>query len=234
MDDRIKWLNAHTDEYLRLLEEMDDKEEDIGSLTREEVEAKLEEAKGRLAKYKLYQKMMEESGASQISLVDADAKLMKNKNGFAVSYNPQTAVDSETHLIRGFQMTNQVTGHGLLNSAMKGIRKENPGEILEAVADKGYEKTEDMVECLENGIIPYVIMNDGKDGYEIDISYEDTEADVLSTEAEEIKKSLHSGKIPKVYKDVIEEMEVKEVRRKKNVRMKIKKSLILYMEQRMK
>ena len=27
--------------------------------------------------------MMEESGASQLSLTDADAKLMKNKNGFA-------------------------------------------------------------------------------------------------------------------------------------------------------
>lgn len=214
LDDRIKWLNAHTDEYLRMLAEMDDKEEDTGSLTREEVKTKLEEAQERLAKYKLYQKMMEESGASQISLVDADAKLMKNKNGFAVAYNPQTVVDSETHLIRDFQMTNQVTDHGLLNSTMKEIRRENPGEILEVVADTGYEKIEDMVECLENGIIPHVIMNDGKDGYEIEIPYEDTKADVLSTETEEIRKSLHSGKIPEVYKDVIEKMEVKEVRRK--------------------
>ena len=215
LDDRIKWLNAHTDEYLRLLEEMDDKEEETGSLTSEEIKAKLEEAEERLAKYKLYQKMMEESGASQISLVDVDAKLMKNKNGFMVAYNPQTAVDSETHLIRDFQMTNQVTDHGLLNSTMKEIREENPGEILEVVADKGYEKIEDMVECLENGIIPHVIMNDGKDGYEIEITYEDAEVDVLSTETEEIKKSLHAGKIPEVYKNVIKRIEVKEVRRKK-------------------
>lgn len=46
------------------------------------------------------QKLMEESGQSQMSFTDA--KLMKSKNGFAVAYNPQTAVDSETHLIRGF------------------------------------------------------------------------------------------------------------------------------------
>ena len=98
-----------------------------------------------------------------------------------VAYNPQTAVDSETHLIRDFQMTNQVTDHGLLDSTMEEIREENPGEILEVVADKGYEKIEDMVECLENGIIPHVIMNDGKDGYEIEITYEDAEVDVLST-----------------------------------------------------
>lgn len=103
LDDRIKWLNAHTDEYLRILEEMDkqeEKEETPDSLTREIIEAKLKEAKERLAKYESYQKLMEESGASQLSLTDADAKLMKNKNGFAVSYNPQTAVDSGTHLIR--------------------------------------------------------------------------------------------------------------------------------------
>lgn len=89
---------------------------------------------------------MEETGASQLSITDADARLMKNKNGFAVSYNPQTAVDSETHLIRDFQMTNQVTDHGLLGSTMQGIKDSDPEKIIEAVADKGYEATEDMAE----------------------------------------------------------------------------------------
>ena len=60
---------------------------------------------------------------------------MKNKNGFAVAYNPQTAVDSETHLIRDFQMTNRVTDHGLLESSMEGVKKAEPGKIAEAVAD---------------------------------------------------------------------------------------------------
>ncbi|MGN8964455.1 transposase, partial [Bariatricus sp. HCP28S3_D3] len=112
LDDRIKWLNAHTDEYLRILKEMDereDQEETPENLTREIIETKLKEAKERLEKYEGYQKLMEETGASQLSVTDADARLMKNKNGFAVAYNPQTAVDSETHLIRDFAMTNQVT-----------------------------------------------------------------------------------------------------------------------------
>ena len=114
MDDRIKWLNGHTDEYLRILNEMNQQEEvdEIqGELTRAELEAKLKEAQERLARYEGYQKLMEETGASQLSITDADEKLMKNKNGFAVAYNAQTAVDSETHLIRDFQMTNQVTEH---------------------------------------------------------------------------------------------------------------------------
>ena len=139
---------------------------------------------------------------------------MKNKNGFTVAYNPQTAVDSETHLIRDFQMTNQVTDHGLLESTMQGIKSSEPEKIIEVVADKGYEAVEDMVECLENGIIPHVITDDGKDGYDIEIPYEEAETDTASTEPEELKKALHAGKIPEVYAEVIQDMKVETVRRK--------------------
>lgn len=216
LDDRIKWLDGHTDEYLRILKEMDeekDLDEDV-ELTRGLVEQKLKEAQERLERYRGYQKIMEETGASQLSLTDADARLMKNKNGFAVSYNPQTAVDSETHLIRNFEMTNQVTDHGLIGPTMDQIRKDSPDQVLEAVADKGYEDTNDMAECLDNGIIPHVITDDGKDGYEIEIPYEEAEADITSTKPKELKKALHSGQIPEAYKDVISDIKVETVRRK--------------------
>lgn len=217
LDDRINWLNGHTDEYLQILNEMDqqeDADEIPGELTREILETKLKEAQERLARYEGYQKLMEETGVSQLSITDADAKLMKNKNGFAVAYNPQTAVDSETHLIRDFQMTNQVTDHGLLASTMQEIKDSEPGKIVEVVADKGYVATEDMAACLERGIIPHVITDDGKDGYEIEITYEEAEADVTSTAPEELKKALHAGKIPEVYSTVIQDIKVEAVRRK--------------------
>ena len=73
MDDRIKWLNGHTDEYLRILNEMNQQEEvdEIqGELTRAELEAKLKEAQERLARYEGYQKLMEETGASQLSITN--------------------------------------------------------------------------------------------------------------------------------------------------------------------
>lgn len=217
LDDRIRWLNAHTDEYLRILKAMDEEEELAEApenVTREVIEEKLKEAQERLEKYEGYRKLMEETGASQLSLTDADARLMKNKNGFAVAYNPQTAVDSETHLIRDFEMTNRVTDHGMLNLTMNGIRKEMPDGILDVTADKGYENAEDMISCLENGIIPHVIMENGKDGYEMEIPYEEAEADTASVRPEELKKSLHAGKVPAAYRDVISGMRVEEVRRK--------------------
>ena len=216
LDDRIKWLNGHVDEYLRILDDMDkqdDFSEEPENLTKELIEKKLEEARERLERYEEYQKLMEESGESQMSLTDADAKLMKSKNGFIVAYNPQTAVDSNTHLIRDFQMTNQVTDHGLLGSTLETIREESDG-VIETVADKGYDYEGDMVKCLENGIIPHVIIEDGKDGYELEIPYEENAVDVESTDPAELKKALHAGVIPEAYKDSISDIKVKEVRRK--------------------
>ncbi len=158
---------------------------------------------------------MEETGASQLSVTDMDARLMKDKNGFKVSYNAQTAVDSETHLIRDCDVTSQVTDHGLIAPVMQGIREDSQDEILEIVADKGYEKEEDIIACLEEGIIPNVIPGDGKDEYELEIQYEESDdADVTSTAPDELKKCLHSGKVPEAYQDIINGMEVVNVRRK--------------------
>jgi transposase len=112
-------------------------------------------------------------------------------------------------------MTNQVTDHGLMYPTMEGLKEQEPDRIIECMADKGYQKTEDMVECLENGIIPHVITNDGQDGYEIEITYTGAEnADSTSTKPEELSKCMHAGIVPDAYKDVIEKMEVVESRKR--------------------
>ena len=99
---------------------------------------------------------------------------------------------------------------------MQEIKDSEPVKIIEVVADKGYESTEDMIACLEKGIIPHIITDDGKDGYEIEIAYEETEADSdsSSTKPEELRKALHAGKIPEAYAEVIQDMKVETVRRK--------------------
>lgn len=214
LDDRIQWLDAHIDEYLRQMDTLDvlENAEEIeleGMLSRETLEQKLKEAQERLDRYKEYRKYMEENGLSQLSVTDADAKLMKNKNGFQVSYNVQTAVDSETHLIRDFNMTNQVTDHGLMAPTAAGICSEE--EILDVVADRGYENQKDMIRCLEEGIIPHVILPDGKDSYELELEYIESECDRSSTKSEELAKCLHAGEIPDAYREVIESAEIKTV-----------------------
>lgn len=61
-----------------------------------------------------------------------------------------------------------------------------------------------MVECLGKGIIPHVITDNGKDGYEIGIPYEEAETDVEGAEPEELKKCLHAGELSEACKEVTE------------------------------
>ena len=70
-----------------------------------------------------------------------------------------------------------------------------------------------MIKCLENGIIPHVILDDGKDEYELELDYTETDVNPESTKAADLSSALHAGVIPEAYKDVITDIEVKEVRR---------------------
>lgn len=215
LDDRIAWLNQRTDEYLRQLSELDEAEDEaeaVNQFSREELEKKLKEAKERLERYQGYRDYMEQNGLSQISLTDRDAKLMKSRNGFMVAYNVQTAVDSQTHLIEDYQVTNQPTDHGMLLETVSG-EKVRRGGVQELVADKGYQAEEDMAKCLEEGIIPNVILGEGQDRYEIEMGYvekEISEEMKKSETPEDIKDCLHAGIIPAAYKDKLREVEVLE------------------------
>ena len=53
LDDRIRWLSGHIDEYMRQMDQLDKSEdgEPAGTLTAEELQAKLTEAAERLKKY---------------------------------------------------------------------------------------------------------------------------------------------------------------------------------------
>ena len=64
LDDRIQWLNAHIDEYLRQLDAYDSLEtaeemEAEGMLSKETIEQKLQDAQARLDRYKRYRQYME-------------------------------------------------------------------------------------------------------------------------------------------------------------------------------
>ena len=214
LDDRITWLNNHSDEYLRQLAELDESDEETiitGQFTKEELEEKLRETTERLIRYEGYRKHMEENGLSQLSLTDPDAKLMKSKNGFIVAYNVQTSVDSETHLIDNYVITSNANDCGQLHNTIKDLRQGD--DILEAIADRGYYSDLDMINCLENGIIPHVILPDGQDVYVLELPYEETEVatgTMEETSSESLKKCLRAGVIPKVYEEVIEHIEVVE------------------------
>ena len=212
LDDRLKRLDAHIEEYLAALEESDG--EDCRKLSKAELEAKLQKLQERKARYEGYLKEMEESGASQKSLTDPDSRLMKDNNGFSVGYNAQTAVDAESHLIAGFMLTNNPTDHGLLTEVASEVKEDFGVATLEATADKGYHDPCDMAAALENGIVPNVIQNDGSSVVEVEYDYEEadiTEGQRSSASPDDIRACLHAGVIPSCLEKVLSDATVEEV-----------------------
>lgn len=215
LEERMEWIEDHTAEYLRLIEIADANEDAVeGEFTREELEKKVNELQERLEKYRGYRELMIKEGLSQLSLTDADCRLMKNKNGMDTAYNVQTAVDTGTHIMLDYNMTNANTDHGQIAPTMEYLKEQHSGEVMDAIADKGYHRDEDYVECLEKGIIPNVIPDDGRDAYDLEIDYVESECDPASTDAVELAKCLHAGIIPDAYRGSVEAIEVVEVRRK--------------------
>lgn len=210
LDDRIARLDSHIGEYMRLLDEADAEDDAAasGGLPRAELERRLAEAEERLARYEGYREKMEKEGLPQLSLTDPDAKLMKSRGGFEVAYNVQAAVDSNTHVITEFEATDHPTDHGLLGPTLSALVPE--GGVLEATADKGYADPADMAACLDGGIIPNVILPDGKDAYELEYDYDPSGGDPSSTDPGQLAACLRAGQVPEAYERAVESAETVE------------------------
>ena len=85
---------------------------------------------------------------------------------------------------------------------------------IEAVADKGYESRDDILECLVNGTVPNVGLKYDKDERIYNLEYEEAEnAEELrsSTKPEDIEKCLHAGVLPECYENTAVSVEVQEL-----------------------
>ena len=206
LDDRLAWLDSNIKHYLAALDEAD-AENDERKMTREEIEEKLKSLQERKARYEGYLREMESTGQKQKSLTDPDAKLMKCNEGYCVGYNTQTAVEDESHMVVGFKVTDCPTDHGQITPLATEVKKDTGAEIIEAVADKGYQSPSDMSAALENGIVPNVIQCDGKTEVDVDFEYNPVPAEEMNLagiKPEDIKKCLQSGCVPTVYGGVLD------------------------------
>lgn len=97
---------------------------------------------------------------------------------------------------------------------MDGARKALEVETIEAVADKGYESSKDIKQCVENGIVPQVALKyDGKE-HLVHMQYEETEITEemrASTAPKDIQTCLHAGVLPNCYEGTGVTIEVQEL-----------------------
>ena len=112
---------------------------------------KLKEQMGKLA---VYEKQMLASPDQQISLTDPDSRSMatSGRGSGVVGYNVQVAVDTEHHLIVTHEVTNCGSDRAQLANIAKQAKAVLKAETLEAVADRGYFSSPEILECHEAGI----------------------------------------------------------------------------------
>jgi hypothetical protein len=99
---------------------------------------------------------LDRSGESQISLTDPDSRAMAGHTHVAVGYNVQVAIDAKHKLIVEQQVTNQVLDLGLLTPTAEPAKEILGVATIDAVADRGYFKAEDIEACEKAGITPHV------------------------------------------------------------------------------
>src|ERR1700716_3149419 len=112
---------------------------------------KLKEEMGKLA---VYEKQMLASPDQQISLTDPDSRSMatSGRGSGVVGYNVQVAVDTEHHLIVTHEVTNSGSDRAQLANMAKQAKEVLKAETLEAVADRGYFSSPEILACHEAGI----------------------------------------------------------------------------------
>ena len=90
----------------------------------------------------------------QISLTDPDARSMaiSGRRSGIVGYNVQVAVDTAHHLIITHEVTNVGTDRSQLSTVAKEAKATLEVENLDAVADRGYFSSEEILAYEEAGI----------------------------------------------------------------------------------
>jgi transposase len=104
---------------------------------------------------------LEESGETQLSLTDPDARLLVKGGQGVAGYNVQIAVDDKHKLIVASEVVNDSSDVGQLHAMAKAAKDVLEAEALQALADEGYYSSRELKACEDNGIVAYVPVPEG-------------------------------------------------------------------------
>jgi len=104
---------------------------------------------------------LEESGETQLSKTDPDARLLVKSGQGIAGYNVQTVVDDKHKLIVASEVVNDSSDVGQLHAMAKAAKDAVEAEVLQALADEGYYSSLELKACEDDGIIAYVPVPEG-------------------------------------------------------------------------
>src|SRR4026209_2468074 len=123
-------------------------------LTKTRLREKLAKLEAEVKRLAAIEKALLASPDKQISLTDPDCRSMatSGRGSGMVAYNVQSAVDTTNHLIVAHEVTNVGTDKSQLANMANQAKAALEAESLEAFADRGYFKGEEILACEDAGI----------------------------------------------------------------------------------
>jgi len=154
MKRRLLEVEASIDRYLEKLAAADQAEPATDKSRR--LEDKIAAMRKEMAHLKKLETRMLEAPDKQVSLTDPDARSMKTRGTGIVGYNVQTAVDTKHHIVVAHEVTNKGSDRRQLANMSKQAKSVIGTEELTAVADRGYYRGEDILDCDKANIETYL------------------------------------------------------------------------------
>ena len=151
---RMQQLEQSIARYLGDLDRADRDPTAVTEARVEHLKQKVETVRAQMQQLKQMGEQMQAAPDGQVSLTDPDARSMAtsgHRTG-VVGYNVQTAVDAKNHLIVAHEVTNSGSDRSQLSSMGKQTQEAMGVEKLTALADRGYFKGEEILECERAGI----------------------------------------------------------------------------------
>jgi transposase len=131
-------------------------ERDGGGGAGEDVGQKVAALMEKRAKVQSDLARLKESGETQLSRTDPDARRLSKNGQVVAGYNVQIAVDDKHKLIVASEVVNDGNDTGQLHKMAQAAKKELGAETLTALADTGYYNGSALKACEEDGIAAYV------------------------------------------------------------------------------
>jgi transposase len=153
---RMEEIESSINRYLAALDTADRQEPTVAKAKTERLHDKIAALKEQMNALKEIEVVLNETPDKQISLTDPDARSMRTRGTGVVGYNVQTAVDAKHHLIVAHEVNNIASDRGQLSSMAKQASEATGIKELTVVADRGYFKGEEILECEKAGITAVV------------------------------------------------------------------------------
>jgi transposase len=155
MDRRMAQIEESVARYLQQLDTADRQEPSEALKTKtSHLKEKIAKLKEQMQRLEVLRVQMLATPDQQISLTDPDSRSMatSGRGSGVVGYNVQVAVDTANHLIITHEVTNVGTDRSQLSAVAKQAKATLKVENLDAVADRGYFSSEQILACEKAGI----------------------------------------------------------------------------------